>query len=136
MNLKHIDAVNAQPSQALFRRTDDMVGNGSEILGPDLDLGIEDRPGSEALQRETQIGLSYTGAVVRRIVEISDAKFERPRNNSQLLFATPSQHEARIATATKSNFRDDQISTSDGPVAHFSRTFCSAKMLNSRNPGV
>ena len=72
-----------------------------DILGAYLDLGVDDRSGVQGFQSASQVCLGDAISVVRRIVKIGDAEFQRPCDSSFLLLRAPAHHEARIAAAAK-----------------------------------
>jgi len=50
-----------------------MAGYVAEVLGPNFNFGVDDRPGIEGVQRASEVLFAEPVAVIGRVVEVSDS---------------------------------------------------------------
>ena len=83
-----------------------MTGDIAEIVLPDFDLGVDDRPLPERPQDAAQIVFGCPIAIVRRCIEIVDPELQCACDGPVLLVMTAAHHQSGISTAAETDFRE------------------------------
>src|SRR5688572_167152 len=95
-----------------------MAGNVAQIRLAHLDLRIDDGPGPQLAQNSPEILFRGAVAIIRSVVEVVDAELQRAPDDVALLGVAATHHEAGVAAAAESDFRDVQAGIARRSVPH------------------
>src|SRR5437016_12540185 len=90
----------------------------AEVIMPDFNLRVDDRPLAEFTQHSTEIGFGCAISIVRRGVEIIDTQFNRARDHAPLLDVTATHHQTGVSAAPEADLGRAQRCFRNAAIAH------------------